>query len=320
MTEPRRLPTTPRADQLAGLVDRIAPGARVVRTRRLPGGLSCRMDMVEVEREDGERRKYTLRRFASPRSTPERVEIEYRVIELVAREGIAAPCPVLLDAEGQLFDAPAIVLSYLPGRPVFPRQNIEPWIKGLAAALVSVHGVTPDRVDLSALEIRGSERARNEIDRFDDAASRDRLIGDVQQTARSALGRIEFGRRALIHDDFWPGNTIWHAGQLTGIVDWSSAKVGDPREDISQCRVDLMFSHDLSVADAFRTAYESQSGYDLRQLWFFDLIRSVPALIKTEYWLRGYHDLGLRHLTVEAVAGRLRHFVQRALSRSLDEA
>ena len=78
MTERRRLPTTPRADQLAGLVDRIAPGTRVVRTRRLPGGLSCRMDMVEVEREDGERRKYTLRRFASPRSTPERVEIEYR--------------------------------------------------------------------------------------------------------------------------------------------------------------------------------------------------------------------------------------------------
>ena len=62
--------------------------------------------------------------------------------------------PVLLDAEGQLFGAPAIVLWYLQGRPVFPRQNIEQWIRGLATAVFSVHGVTPDRVDLSARGIR----------------------------------------------------------------------------------------------------------------------------------------------------------------------
>src|SRR6476646_2380155 len=103
---------SPKPGDLAHIVDRFAPGGRVLRTRRLPGGLSCRMDVLDVEHADGERRKYTLRRFVAlkPRSTPERVAREFDVLRLLERAGIAAPRPVLLDAPGEIFGVSAIVL------------------------------------------------------------------------------------------------------------------------------------------------------------------------------------------------------------------
>ncbi len=302
-------------------MERIAPGARVLRTRRLPGGLSCRMDVLEVECADGAPCKYTLRRFVTGhrRSTPEWVAREFEVLRLVERAAIPAPRPVLLDADGEVFGVPAIVLSYLRGRPLFAQGHIAGWVGGLAAALRTVHAATPDRYDLSQLEVRGPEKVREQIEKFREASADHPIIRDVVKISESAGDHVDFSERVLIHDDFWPGNTVWYRGHLQGIVDWSSAKAGDPREDVAQCRVDLMFSHDQAVADAFLREYERQTEGALCDLWFFDLLRGVPALIHCEQWLSGYHDLGLRHLTPADVSDRLRAFLRRALERARSE-
>ena len=42
-------------------------------------------------------------------STPDHVAHEYRILQLVEEAGIPAPRPLLLDAEGRLFDVPAMV-------------------------------------------------------------------------------------------------------------------------------------------------------------------------------------------------------------------
>ena len=318
MSELKIRAMAPNARDLAHIADRIAPGGRVLRTQRLPGGLSCRMDVLDVEHADGRRRKYTLRRFVAlkPRSTPERVAREFEVLRLLERAGIAAPRPVRLDAHGEIFRVSAIVLSYVPGRPLFATKHTDAWARGLAEALLTVHAVTADRFDLSALEERGRDKAREQIDELRGASHDHPIIEEILPVLEATAGRVEFSPPTLIHDDYWPGNTVWQLGRLGAIVDWSSAKVGDPREDVAQCRVDLMFSHDLSVADEFRAHYERQRDEELRQLWFFDLLRGVPALIHCEGWLGGYHDLGLRHLTTADVSERLRQFLRDALSRA----
>src|SRR5581483_7501215 len=207
---------------------------------------------------DGRRSRYTLRRFVKGhrRATPEWVASEFDVLRLVERAGIAAGRPVLMDAHGEIFGAPTIVLSYVAGRPLFAQRDVERWLRRLAAALLTVHAVTPDRFDLSALEERGREKARRQIDEFREASQAHAIIEEIVPVLEGAVDDLEFSAPALIHDDFWPGNTVWQRGGLAGIVDWSSAKAGDPREDVAQCRVDLMFSHDLGVADGFRAEYE----------------------------------------------------------------
>ncbi|MGH8525636.1 MAG: phosphotransferase, partial [Gammaproteobacteria bacterium] len=88
------------------------------------------MDVLDVERADGSRWMVSLRRFVSGHegheaSTPEQVKHEFEILRLVESAGIPAPRPILLDAEGDWFGVPSIVMTYLPGRPLFPARNIE---------------------------------------------------------------------------------------------------------------------------------------------------------------------------------------------------
>ena len=273
------------------------------------------MDVLEVERSDGGRWKVSLRRFVKEVriSTPGHVAQEFEVLRLIETAGIPAPRPILLDAEGELFGVPAIVLSYLSGRPLFAAKNVEAWTDSLARALHTVHAVTPDRFDLSGLNVYLRDGMRERIQRRRHTLEGDRLGAEMHAVLEAELERIDFSAPTLVHHDYWPGNTIWYRGRLAGIVDWTNAELGDPRADVAQCRIDLTFSHGIEVADAFRRDYERLAGRRLPDLWYFDLFRGIGALLQYEQWLEGYRDLGLSHLRPEDVAARLRTFLRRAL-------
>jgi aminoglycoside phosphotransferase (APT) family kinase protein len=287
-----------------------------VRTRRLTGGLGCRSDVLDIERADGSRWKVTLRRFVRrghAYSTPEHVTHEFEVLRLLERAGIPAPRPTLLDANGEYFGVPAIVISYLPGQPLFPTTNIAAWTEGLGRVLLTVHAVTPDRFDLSWLNVCLRDGMRERINEWRDEAPGDPLAREMHTVLEAELDSIDFSEPTLVHDDYWSGNTVAYRGRISGIMDWTSAEVGDPRTDVAECRIDMVLSHDIEVADAFRRDYERLAGRPLKDLWYFDLYRGLHALLEYEHWLEGYHDMGLTHLKPAEVGARLRSFLRRAL-------
>src|SRR5438093_12234171 len=107
------------------------------------------MDVLDIRRADGSRGKVTLRRFVREGhrfSTPGHVAHEFEILRLVERAAVPAPRPILLDSEGHYFGVPAIVMSYLPGRPLFPTTNLGNWTRGLADVLWQLHNVR-DRSD-----------------------------------------------------------------------------------------------------------------------------------------------------------------------------
>lgn len=299
----------PQPQALAALVERIAHRGRVVRTRGLPGGLGCRMDVLDIERRDGSRWKVSLRR------RPKRSSASSRSSAPVERARIPAPRPILLDAEGDCFGVPSIVMSYLPGRPLFPTTNIGRWTDGLARVLLTVHAVTPDRFDLSGLGVCLSDGMRERIDGWQDEGQADPLATEIYSVLEAELERIDFSTPTLVHGDYWSGNTVAYRGRIIGIIDWSGAEVGDRRTDVSECRIDMVLSHGPEVAGGFRDGYERLSRGQLADLWYFDLCRGFNALLEYEHWLEGYHDMGLRHLKSEDVGARLRAFLHRALQR-----
>lgn len=246
-------------------------------------------------------------------STPDHVSHEFKILQLVEEARIPAPRPILLDATGDYFGVPAIVISYLPGRPLFSTTNIGTWTEDLARALLMVHAVTPDRFDLSWLGVRLRDGMRDTIAEWRQEARTDPLAAEIHSILKAELERIEFSRPTLVHDDFWSGNTVAYRGRVVGIIDWTSAEVGDPRTDVSECRIDLVLSHGIEVADAFRDDYERLAGARLADLWYFDLFRGFHALLEYEHWLEGYHDMGLVHLKPKEVGGRLRALLRRAL-------
>jgi hypothetical protein len=135
----------------------------------------------------------------------------------------------------------------------------------------------------------------------------------MQKVLLANLDGIELLPFTLIHADYWSGNTIWYRGKFQGIVDWSDAKVGDPRADVAEVRLDLAIGYGYEVADRFAQACERLSGAPVPDLWYWDLYRGMRAIQEYEWWLEGYHDIGQTHLTSRTAGARLRAFLQRAL-------
>lgn len=301
---------------LNALVDELAPGGRLVRTRRLRGGLGARMHVLDIERADGARFKVSLRRFVRDHrfSTPEHVAHEYKILELVEQAGIPSARPLLLDAEGRLFGIPAIVLTYVPGQPVYTPRDVAPWADQLAQALLRIHAVTQQRFDLSWLSVNLRDGMREEISkRAEPARDGGSLARQVHAVLEGEMDRIDWPEPAFVHDDFWPGNTIWRSGRLVGVIDWTASELGDPRADVAQCRIDLAFILGLDAADAFVEAYQARAPQPLPDIWYFDLFRGLRALLSYQYWLPGYHDAGLTHVTPTVARQRIEAFLRRAL-------
>jgi len=274
------------------------------------------MDVLNIERANGARRKVTLRRFPRDNrsSQPEHVAHEYHVLQLLEKAGIPAPRPLLLAAEPELFGVPAIALTYLPGAPVYLPRNVEAWADQLARTLLAIHDVTPERFDLSFLYVHLRDGVRQELKtRRPNAQKHGALARSVHAALVEDIDHIDWQYETLVHDDFWPGNTVWYRGKLTGVVDWTHAEVGDPRTDVSQCRIDLAMILDLAASEIFREAYQSNAAAPIPDIWYFDLLRGLRALLSYEFWLPGYHDAGLAHVTKRRARSRIEEFLRAAL-------
>ena len=275
------------------------------------------MHVLDIEKANSSRCKVVLRRYrpgAHRFGTPQHAALEFEILQIMQGARVPAPRPILLDADGRYFGVPAMILSYLPGRPLFTPRDLATWTDGLARSLLGLHAVTPDRFDLSRLHVFLREGMREEIERRrKEAASGEPLAQEVHATLDATLDRIDWPSPSLVHDDYWPGNTVWHRGRMVGIVDWTTAEVGDPRADVAQCRVDLVLTHGPEVADRFLDSYQAAAPERLPDIWFFDLFRGLRALFSYQRWLTGYYDLGLTHLSASDTGSRLRAFLEKTL-------
>jgi aminoglycoside phosphotransferase (APT) family kinase protein len=53
---------------------------------------------------------------------------------------------------------------------------------------------------------------------------------------------------------------LWAGGTISGIVDWSSARIGPPPVDVGHCRSNLVSSLGMAAADRFLAAWLSVAG------------------------------------------------------------
>jgi aminoglycoside phosphotransferase (APT) family kinase protein len=293
--------------------------------RRLKGGISTRTFEASYTARDGSRKQAVLRLYVPENynSDAESVEREYRTLEVLAVHGVPAPRPLLLDAGGEHFGVPCMVVSRLPGRPPLYPRSWHLFLARLAEALASVHRLTPDSAGLSHLiGVTGHSNLDERLSRpLHEKLQGDRLAEYAWSVLRERLNSLAPAAPALVHDDFWPGNTVWYRGRLSGVVDWGSACIGDLRADVAQCRVDLTLMYGAQRARQFAEEYEALAGpSQLHGLWFWDAYLSLHALASLEYYVDGYFDMGLPDQSIEQRRGRLKAFLEDALHRASQAA
>jgi aminoglycoside phosphotransferase (APT) family kinase protein len=144
-----------------------------------------------------------------------------------------------------------LVTTLLPGEPLsHTLRRSDPaartqWCRRLGQMLAKIHGtpVPPALARVNATPWERRRRARLPAERADEALASVALDHEVED------------ERVLVHGDFTPDNVLAHDGEVSGVIDWPGAGLGDPRFDVATALLSLGASGADGDAGAFVAAY-----------------------------------------------------------------
>lgn len=249
-------------DGLLQIAERVAPGAALVRTWPLKGGVSAYVHAIELAHPDGRLERLVVRRHGALEKghRPEVAADEFRLLERLHAAGLPVAAPRWLDADGEIFGAPCLVLDFVEGSTQLPLDAVEQ----MAATLATIHALPVEALGVDFLPRR--------VDPADE--------GEHGLPAR----RAPLPRRSLLHGDFWPGNLLWRDGRLAAVLDWEDAATGDPLSDVAACRQELLWRIGEEAMEAFTRAYEAKASVDRWQLAIWEAFVARAALEHMGRW------------------------------------
>jgi aminoglycoside phosphotransferase (APT) family kinase protein len=298
----------------------ISPGSHPERVRRLPGGIAGGTHAFDLVEPSGERQALVLRRYGDwavsfDPGVPERAWCTLQALEAA---GMLAPRPVWFDGAGTVFGTPAYVMTRVSGRGnICPRDERE-WVRQLAKALAALHRTNTETMDLSFL-LSFEQRLDRRLS--DTSFERNRSHPDaeaVYMRLRELRPRFLTEPPVFSHGDYWPGNSLFHRGRLTAVIDWDDAMLAPRGLDVAYCRLDLTLMTGSDAPDLFLRDYEQEAGVRVEQLALWELFNTLGAMPDPVDWVTGYHDFGRTGVTVEQARERLRAFIAAALARLAD--
>jgi aminoglycoside phosphotransferase (APT) family kinase protein len=285
------------------------PGARrILSVVRLYGGLSAHTHLLEVERAREPPLEVVLKRV-KPKWADPPISVEADVLRAVAAASLpfSVPAPLEQDPLAEHCDLPALLMSRARGGIALSLDDWQARVRALGRALAALHTANvPCPASVEAYEVGRSRRDKPVPDGI--------ATPDWARVWELVLAR-DWAGSALIHGDYHIGNALFEGAQLTGIIDWTTARRGPTEFDVSYCRMDLALVLGELAPDVFSSAYEDARGAKLRDLALWDLAASVQAYPDAALWLPGWVDAGRSDLTPELVRTRLRHFVSGAFLR-----
>jgi aminoglycoside phosphotransferase (APT) family kinase protein len=268
------------------LAQRAVPGSRLLRHWTLTGGISAVVTALEIERADGERQRLVVRQHgaADRAKNPQIARDEFRLLEILQAAGVPVPAPIYVEASGEVFETPAIVVAFVEGSTDAAPSDIDDLTEQLAAQLARIHRVDGAVHDLSFLSDKDA-RMRRGLERRPERLDESIREGEIRDALEAAVRRLP--RRSpptLLHGDYWPGNILWRDGVVEAVIDWEDAALGDPLADVSITRLEMLWAHGREAMDAFTLAYHKQMPLEMAHLPFWDLCAALRPAFELGEW------------------------------------
>jgi aminoglycoside phosphotransferase (APT) family kinase protein len=218
---------------------------------------------------------------------PDALRREVAALTAVAGTRVRAPRLVAWSAE-----PPAVLMTRLAGG---HRLDVaDP--SAVGALLEEIHGVDPEPF------ARWSYRGYHEgVDLPPPRWWRDSVLWD-RAAGISSDGPPRY-EPVFIHRDFHPGNLLWTADEISGVVDWGNACLGPAAFDLAHYRVNVATLAGPDVAD---TAFPGDPAWDVE-----------AALGYVDPWSRDARDEWVGpwpHVSASVARDRLEAFVARAVA------
>jgi aminoglycoside phosphotransferase (APT) family kinase protein len=226
----------------AWLTDEVGEPVSIGELHRTSAGFS-RENWVFDATWGGERHDLIARRdpVGSVLETDRRVETA--VLRAMAGTGVPAPTLRWADLSGARLDRPALLMDLAPGicdgwvlngpRPLEERVELA---HRMYDELAHIHLVGWRNLGLaSVLDDPGKKAALAAVDHWEGELRRVQL--DPEPELAYVLAWLRGNAPAnehtvLVHGDFKPGNLLLHDDEVSAVLDWETAHLGDPHEDL----------------------------------------------------------------------------------------
>jgi aminoglycoside phosphotransferase (APT) family kinase protein len=212
-------------------------GGRVVSATRPPGGGSRELYLVDVEEPDGSVVPLVLRceaggSFTGTEISPAKEAVVYRALERTE-----VPVPRVI---GMAPGDAALLMERVTGTADLSALDAATRARAMERfvdALAHLHNLDVDELDLPgfARPRTAEEHARLDLEAW--ARLGDAHVEHLDPLVRFAGAWLRahpptsVDRTVLVHGDTGPGNFLFDGNEVTGIVDWEFAHLGDPVED-----------------------------------------------------------------------------------------
>lgn len=227
------------------------------------------------------------------------VGTEFRVLAALAATPVPAPCARWLDPDGSVLGRPALVMDRLPGicdyflltdaaRPLAARLDLA---RQLVDRLAEIHDLDWRSIGLGdVLAVPSPKPSLAALDHWQ-ATFDDHFVEPYPELALVTAWLRAHAPTAraitLVHGDVKPGNVLVAEGHITGVLDWETAHLGDPLEDLGWM-VQPRRQREQQIAGAWETneivdRYIERSGRDVPEadlLWWTVLACVKAAVIQ----------------------------------------
>lgn len=286
------------------------PGSTVSEVRRVGGGASKEQFFFTLSPPSGTPEQYILR--MDPRAAITQTDRRREFEALKTFQGLVpAPEPVWLDAEGEHFGEPAVIMRTVAG--VTKPSDAGLKVSGLGTSLgpvlraklrdqfldnlIAVHALDWRAAHLPSFDApdgdpkqaaRWSFNYWRDLWRADEGETRPIFALAEQWLADNLPNTAEL---VFTHGDYRTGNYLFDeaSGQVTAILDWEMARIGDYHEDLGWVLMQVFGTFedgtfrasDLFEREEFITEYERRSGRTVnrRTLHFYDVMSSWKCYI-----------------------------------------
>ncbi len=263
---------------------------------RLPGGLEGEAFSFRLHEQS-----FVLKVYAGEGSQA-RTEFDNLTVVSVAR--VPTPQPVLMDADGEWFQAPAIVMTALGGQPDMYPSDLTLWIDGAAEALASIHDLPSARA--SHIRAPRWQRWRPSTEGMGSDSSRaDAVLAKLYE-------RTGTSPTVLSHDDYNPGNLLYDGGRLSGVVDWADITIEPRQAAVAMYRHFLAIHPGGDTPDTFLDVYERAAKTSLGDLPLWDVLYGLRGLRPIDHWVLACEGLGL-DITSSEIQERSRAWVRKGI-------
>ncbi len=252
----------------------LLPHVKYKSSRILEGGVSSEVFLIVVESKKGEEKIVLRTEGGQPAENS--IKTEYLLLEKLHQTKVPCAKPIHLDHSKEILDKDFMLMTYLEGTIEIPKIKNFGFLNKMVGILKNIHNVDtkilptlPCRFDptYDLFEFLPNARINKEL----------KAILKGYDTSYS-------GKPVLLHGDFWPGNILWTKDEISGVLDWEYAAIGDPVSDLAVASLELKYDYGRRGVDRFLDLYSKNFSIDQSRLSLWLIYVSASTLFFIDEW------------------------------------